>query len=225
MKISLCTWVRDWPPIRQALPQNLALIAGRDAEICVTDLGSRDGTVSWLRRIARRNPQLRVSSRRLEHLHFARAYNLAFARATGEIVVCLDADNIIGPEYLDHVHAAIAADPKAFVHAWQGKDWLDGCVGRMAMHRDVFQALGGYDEALGPCGAQDLDLKDRAIAWGCKLVWINDPAIVGTAIRNDDVDKMRYIDGKYHDINTANTQRSQANIAAGRLVANRRNEP
>jgi hypothetical protein len=158
----------------------------------------------------------------MDPLHFARCYNLAFSVATGEILVCLDADNVIGPGFLDFVSPAIAADPTAFIHAWTGGDWLDGTAGRMAFHRDLFGRLGGYDEDLDSCGFQDLDLRDRAEAMGSPIVLSTDPAIVGHAFRHPDTARFAYLepDFNYSFSNSANHARSQANIAAGRLVAN-----
>lgn len=218
--ISLCTWVRDWPPLRQTLPRNLATIAGHDAEICVTDLGSIDGTRRWLGTLAARNAQLRWFAHRMDRLHFARAYNLAFSFGRGAIVCCLDADNIIGPRWLDFCAETIRDNPRAFIHGFLG-DWLDGTAGRMAMHRDLFAALGGYDESLGPCGFQDLDLRNRAQALGATYVLTQDPEIVGTAIRTERKKALQHLPGvDYGWTNSSNAALSAANIAAGRLRAN-----
>jgi len=217
MRVSLCTWCRDWPDIRRTLPVNIALTKGMDVELCVADVGSRDDTVQWL--LSLDEPQLNVRGFLLDSLHFAKAYNLSHSMATGEILCCVDADNVIGPRYVDQVVKEISTDPKAIVHAWTG-DWFDGTCGRLAMHRDLFNAVGGYDESFDAVGYQDLDLRDRAQAFGGRVVVIHDPEVVGLAIKTPDGKKIQHINGNYGVMNGNNQIRSKANLAAGRLKAN-----
>lgn len=221
LKISLCTWCRDWPPLRRTLPENMVRVAGRrDVEYCVTDLGSCDDTLDWLVDQSIRCRQLRVFQKRCEPLHFARAYNLAFASATGDVLVCLDADNVIGLRFLDTVQERLADQPDTFLHVWSG-DWSDGTCGRLVFPRHIFQALGGYDESLGLCGFQDIDLRDRAQAAGYRLVNVNEPAVVGSAVFTPDPEKLQHLDGlNYQRDNARNCRISQANIAAQKLKAN-----
>ena len=223
LRLSLCTWIADWPPIRQVTPINLALTAGRpDVEHVILDVGThlhtRKQTREWLAALAP-PPRLRIIERPLEPLHFARAYNSVSRDATGDVLAWLDGDNVIGPDYATRVLAEITADPLAIVHAWTG-DWLDGTCGRLAMHRDLFERIGGYDEALGPAGSQDLDLRDRAQAAGGRVVVIQDPRVVGLAIRTSEEAKSQHLSEDYRKTNSSNAAISRANIAAGRLVAN-----
>lgn len=221
MILSLCTWCRDWPPLREALPANLRTIAAHPwVEICVVDLGSRDDTVEWLRFLARDNPQLRWASQQLEPLHFARAYNRCHRLATGQILASVDADNVIGPRYCEFVRETIERDPLAIVHCWTG-DWLDGTCGRLALHRDLFDRIGGYDEQLGPIGNQDLDMRDRAKLAGGRIVLNQEPDVVGRAIWTRIEDKLKNLPGiNYTKSNQANAALSNANLAAGRWRAN-----
>jgi cystathionine beta-synthase len=46
--ISLCTWCKDWPPLRETLPVNLQRMDGHCVEWCITDLESSDDTYQWL---------------------------------------------------------------------------------------------------------------------------------------------------------------------------------
>lgn len=216
MKISFCTWVRDWPPLRQALPINLALTAGRDVEFVIADIGSTPPVAEWPEVL---HPRVRVQRADMPTLHFAAAYNLSHRMAAGDILVALDGDNVIGPAYCDRLLTEIQADPLVIFHAWTG-DWLDGTCGRLAMHRDLFARIGGYDEALGPIGHQDLDLRDRAQAAGGRIVTVNKPAVVGLAIRTSDAAKMQHLACNYVAVNGHNLTRSQHNLAAGRLIAN-----
>lgn len=219
--LSLCTWCRDWPPLREALPANLATIAAHPwVEICVVDLGSKDDTVEWLRFLAESYPQLRWASQHLDPLHFAAAYNRCHRLASGQILASVDADNVIGPRYCEFVRESIDADPLAIVHCWTG-DWLDGTCGRLALHRDLFDRIGGYDEALEPIGVQDIDLRDRARLAGGRIVLQQDPDVVGRAIFTRLETKLQNLPGvSYTESNGRNAARSAANVAAGRWRAN-----
>jgi GT2 family glycosyltransferase len=221
VKLSLCTWCRDWPPLRESLPANLAAIAALPwVEICVVDVGSTDDTVEWLRFLARTHAQLRWASQPLTPLHFAAAYNRSHRFAIGEIVAAVDADNVIGPEYCQFVRDTIEADPLAIVHCWTG-DWLDGTCGRLAVHRDLFERVGGYDEQLEPIGVQDLDFRDRCVLAGGNIVLSKDPAVVGRAIFTPEAQKMQALPGlDYAACNQANARRSVANLTAKRWRAN-----
>jgi len=224
--LSLCTWCRDWPPLREALPANLATIAALPwVQICVVDVGSVDGTAEWLQDLEVDNPQLRVFSCQLKPLHFARAYNLCHFAAIewgADIVASVDADNVIGPNYCDFVRNTILEDPLAIVHCWTG-DWLDGTCGRLALHRDLFTRIGGYDESLDRIGNQDLDLRDRAVAAGGRIVLNQDPTVVGRAIFTRLESKMQHLTGvDYGAANERNRVRSLDNLAAGRWRANER---
>jgi GT2 family glycosyltransferase len=198
-------------------PINLALTAGRqDVEHVILDVGKDPSTRDWLTSLS---PRLRIVARSIEPLHFAQAYNAVSRYATGDVFAWLDGDNVIGPDYVTRVLAEITADPLAIVHCWTG-DWLDGTCGRLAMHRDLFSRIGGYDEALGTAGSQDLDLRDRAQAAGGHVVVIQDPSVVGLAIRTSHAAKTQHLRNDYYQTTAANAALSRANIAAGRLVAN-----
>jgi hypothetical protein len=127
---------------------------------------------------------------------------------------------VIGPNYCDFVRNTILADPMAIVHAWTG-DWLDGTCGRLALHRDLFTRIGGYDEGLERIGNQDLDLRDRAQAAGGRVVLNQDSAVVGHAIFTRHEHKMQHLTGvDYSNANERNRVRSLDNLAAGRWRAN-----
>ena len=218
MRLSLCTWIADWPPIRQVTPINLQLTLSRsDVEHVILDVGSDAKTREWLESLS---PRLRIVTAAIEPLHFAAAYNAVSREARGEVLAWLDGDNVIGPDYVARVLAEIDADPLAIVHAWTG-DWLDGTCGRLAMHRDLFWRIGGYDEALLNAGSQDLDLRDRAQAAGGRVVVIQEPSVVGLAIRTSHAAKTQHLRDDYHKTNAINAAISRANLAAGRLVANK----
>lgn len=223
MKISFCTWIKSrLYQFRETIPRNLERAAAYEAEFVVVDAASPDGLAEWVQtRLAAELAagRVRLLRRPEEPMQFPKFKNAAHRAATGEIVVNLDADNVIGPRYCDWLLAAMTSDVVA--HAWTG-DWLDGTCGRVALRRATFEALGGYDESLGPIGGNDLDLRDRAVASGRKCLVSRKREVVGGAMRNNLTEKLRHLPGvNYGVVNSENHQRTRDNIAAGRLVANR----
>lgn len=220
-KISFCTWILNrLAQFREVLPINLARTVGHDVEFVVLDVGSRDGLGDYVHSV--QDPRVRYvrAAWDLPRLHFARLYNAVHRLATGDVLVTLDADNAIGPEFCTEIARSVSG--QCFVWATDG-DWGGGTIGRVAFDRDAFWQLGGYDESLGPIGYQDVDLMERAKAAGLQMRYFGRPAVVGHAIRNTKADTASGLGmtaEEYHRVNLANRLASKANIAAGRLVAN-----
>jgi GT2 family glycosyltransferase len=79
-----------------------SLLANTDAsnyEVIVVDNASADGTPAYLHNLSRRNPQLRVVFNE-SNRGFAPANNQALALATGDVLVLLNNDTIVPPEWL-----------------------------------------------------------------------------------------------------------------------------
>jgi GT2 family glycosyltransferase len=71
-----------------------------DYEILVVDNGSCDGTVGYLRELARRNPVVRTVLNE-SNRGFAAANNQALAQASGAFIVLLNNDTIVPPGWLE----------------------------------------------------------------------------------------------------------------------------
>lgn len=221
-RLSFCTWIHDWPYVRRTLPINLALTAIEPVEFCLVDIGSASKLAAWLQRKNGWRGRVRVRRYEIEGepaVHFSRDKNRAHKLAAGEILVNLDGDNVVGPRFVPDVLRAIdnGAD---LVHGFS-ENWGDGTCGRIAITRRAFETLGGYDESFEPAGHQDLDLVHRAAAYGFKVERIRRAEFVGLSCGSTIREKMQRIRGKYREMRTANRRRSQENIRAGRLVANR----
>lgn len=136
------------------------------------------------------------------------ARNTGAARATGEVVVFVDADVEVHPDALDRIQAAFAADPEitAVFGSYDDSPSRGGVVaafrnllhhhvhqnspgpartfwsGLGAVRRDAFLAAGGFDADRFPHpSVEDIDLGARLTAAGARIVL--DPAIQGTHLK------------------------------------------
>ena len=226
-RVSLCTCCRGrlWQ-LKQTLPENLKRIEGMNVDICIFDDNSPDGLNDWIVD----NYGNEITDRAIryfrgtnsESFHVARAKNNAYRLATGQIVVNLDADNVIGNTYIETIQQHYLRSPLTVHHAWSG-DFGDGTCGRIAMARELFRLLGGYDESFHPMGFHDLDLINRAeTITQQKRVESHDPECYGYAIPNTVGDKMQHVvsDLSFDEMNQANYDLSARNHEAGRWKAN-----
>ena len=87
----------------------LAAQTYRDFEVIVVDNGSTDGSVAALRRD---HPDVRVVAN-LSNIGFAAANNQALAYCRGRYLALLNNDTAAAPAWLEHLVAALEADPSA----------------------------------------------------------------------------------------------------------------
>ena len=85
----------------------------RDYELLITDDGSSDNTLEICRQYAREHSEMNISVSSIAHAGVAAARNHAIARASGEFVAFLDADDRWMPEKLERVATLISIDPQA----------------------------------------------------------------------------------------------------------------
>ena len=147
-------------------------------EILVQDGGSSDETIDFLRSIGDR-----VSWNSTPDDGQSDALNRALARATGDVVLWLNADDLLLPGAIDAATRAFAGDPDlAFVYgdfdivdaegnvmrryrsspySWE-RIYARGCYifsGSMFIRRESLEGIGGFDASLRAC--MDLDLMLR----------------------------------------------------------------
>lgn len=155
-------------------------------EVIVADNGSTDSTRDRVDAWQDRLPCSRIvdaSARR----GVAHARNVGIAAARGDLVLICDGDDIVAPDWLEHMCAALDDAPivTGFIdivslnrdeqHAWSGDAARDSVPvgyghlpyapgGNIGMWREVFDAVGPFDEAL--LRAEDIDFGWRAHAVG-----------------------------------------------------------
>ncbi len=109
------------PPLLRAVAQ-----AGGNHEIIVVDDASSDDTVAWM---AREYPQLKLLALP-KNLRFAGANNAAARIATGDIVVFLNNDMIVAPDFLPPLLAPFEHEDVFAVTAFiqMAPRLVDGCL-------------------------------------------------------------------------------------------------
>jgi hypothetical protein len=225
VKISFCATCKNrlWQ-LSHTMPPNLAAIeADGCSELVLVNYNSQDGLNDWIRqfRPAIEAGRLRyVHERSDPHFHMSKAKNLAHFAATGEFVVNLDADNLIG-DTIKTYRRFWQDNPDTVIHGFGSH----GTLGRIGIAKRHFLGLGGYDEELFPMSYQDFDLLARAEASGLDFIHLEQKGF--GAIQNSLDEKMRYLgmDVPYETMKKLNVARSEESIRIGRLVANRERKP
>lgn len=222
VKISFCTTCfRRGTQLAQTICSNAAVIAANsDVEWIILGYSDDMETKSLVsKNIASFSRRITyVHDERSRPWHLSTAKNLAHRLATGRILMNLDCDNYIGNGH-SVIRAAFAMGHK-IVHQWSGVHG-DGTCGRIAIARDIYYMLGGYDEALEPMGYQDVDLLNRAFA--CGISPLHAHCDSSLAIPNSKLESVRHVDTNgrlWAELNQASKDRSSRNIARGELVAN-----
>jgi glycosyltransferase involved in cell wall biosynthesis len=220
--ISFCTTCSNrLYQFKQTFADTLKIILeDPDTEWVILNLNSKDALHEFmLEQIPALPPRVIYARAQSDHpWHVGVAKNVAHRLARGSILVNLDCDNYIG-EMLQLSRAKFTPRIQA-IHFWSGV-LKDGTFGRIAIRRNAFLRLGGYDEAFHPMGYHDADLIERAKATGMSILHI--PCSKGSAIWNDKQESMRYCNGSISDwetMNLENTAKSKLNLVNHQLVAN-----
>lgn len=153
MKISFCTTCKDRLfHLKQTLPISIINSSDYpDREFVILDYNSGDGLYDWAKEHLGYWEKsgvvkfLRTNSPK--YFHAARAKNIAHKNASGEVLCNLDCDNIIAEGFCQYVS-----------HVFQNKDIIltsgskdmfnnEGCCGKIAVAKEVFYSVNGYDES------------------------------------------------------------------------------
>lgn len=169
--IAFCTTCKDrGEHLKQTLPHNLANIREQDV-INIVDYGSTDGISDWIWE----NFHDHICNKKINLFqvitpttwNMSRAKNLAHRMAKASFLFSLDADNFITREDIAFITGE--ASRGNAVHQFAG-NWNDGTCGRIGMARDIFICLRGYNERGLPMGGEDLDIRERLLIHGVKVI-------------------------------------------------------
>ena len=170
-----------------------------ELEIVVSDYGSEGEHVSSVEQLAQDYGAKVVRTEEFGDWNRSRALNLGIQQASGEYVLCTDADMIFAPSFVPAVLAVHAREPgKALVvcacsdlpqevpekpYDLADFEWLRqqgrrrksiGTGACQSATREFFFHARGYDEAFVHWGSEDTDMRDRATAYGLELRWISE---------------------------------------------------
>lgn len=197
-KVSFCITCKGrLDHLKETLPKNLANNADyTNTEFVVLDYDSRDGLAKWMRD----NYRDEITSGKIRYAHYipakyfkvSHAKNMAHRLATGDILCNLDADNVVPPGFAAWLDRTFNETPDALVRpsgntvmrkVTGGGRTPSGARGRIAMSRESFYGLTGYDETYTGYGNEDNDLFRRAKQRGLKRVTVPE-AMIGEAIEH-----------------------------------------
>lgn len=222
MKISFCTTCCNrLYQFSQIIDINYDVINNnKDTEWIIVNYNSTDDTHNFMmQKLHTMNNRVvyvnEISGRKW---HASVAKNVSHMNATGNILVNLDCDNFIGNS-ADIIREKFSKGTQ-LLHMWSGV-YFDGTYGRIAITKEIFHKLNGYDEKMYPMGAQDDDLKNRAIAFGARYEKCFSKEF--TAIQNtkeDSVKNSNNLGMNWEQMQKLNKDIMKKNISNNTLVAN-----
>lgn len=161
-----------------------------DDELIVVDNRSADGTAQVAGELAAEDPRVRVVGAS-DRPGAAHARNAGARAAHGTFLAFCDADDVVGPGWLDALRSGLGEHE--YVAGWLEVESLNppsvvGVKGRpvrampiflgllpfahgsnFAIRRDVWERLGGMDEAAEVIPGEDVELAVRAVAAGVSM--------------------------------------------------------
>lgn len=187
--------------ITEQLDALAAQATSREFEILVVDNGSSDDTTDVVERWAavqgRTRPRLRLI-RAGGPPGISRVRNIGVLHARGRILAFCDADDVVGPRWVDSFCEAVRPDiivggplrwrrqDGSLIEGLEldtlprslGREFVNG--GNLSIERETLIRLGGFDESLPRYGWEDVDLCWRAVEQSVALVLVDEAELTCT---------------------------------------------
>jgi glycosyltransferase involved in cell wall biosynthesis len=130
--------------LAQTMPSNLFVAPKSEFVIC--DYNSQDGLYEWARDNLK-GKVVYVRTRTPQYFCAGHAKNIAHRHATGDILCNLDADNFLVPGFPEYLEQLFTERPNICVTSFSQDFALNhGCAGKIAVRREHFYSVNGYDE-------------------------------------------------------------------------------
>lgn len=163
-KASLIAAIKDRSESLEAAFATWTRIRGI-SQIILVDWSSKDS--STIEKVARQDSRVLVARVENEtYFNHTRTKNLGVNLSDGEIVVVTDADIMIHPRFR-RFFSELCSNDQVFY-----RGWIPGGYGTVVVRRQIFDAVGGYDERMEGWGGSDDDLYLRLTLDGLKLGYI-----------------------------------------------------
>ena len=200
--VSVVIGFRDWGlrRIRLAVQSIQASFGRFNGEVIISDYGSIDPQAN---KALAEELECAYVYTPAEVWSRSRALNAGFAISSGKLLVSTNADMVFSPESFERIVETARKQPQAafFLQcrdlpegmddewvadhpgAWEELEQRSrlrprwGMGGMMAISREGFFEIRGFDERFHTYGGEDLDFAQRARRAGFKTVWVNDPDV------------------------------------------------
>lgn len=191
------------------------------AEWIILNYGSRDNLDQFMHSVLRSSCNRIIyatDNTKPEQWHASKAKNIAHFAASGEILFNLDCDNFIGDAC--EIVAKFFDYGCMILHMTSGVG-RDGTYGRIAIDKNLFCLLGGYDESFYPMGYQDTDLLIRAYSAGHHVMHCRSRSQY--AVANTKIESIRHCkigELTWEDFDQLNHEISHENVVKRRFRVN-----
>lgn len=163
------------PFLLQTLP---SLLAQPEAEVVVVDYSCPENTAGV---VAERYPAAVIAKvEGADSFHLADARNVGAHAASGEILIFVDADIVIAPDFVARIDAQMREG--VFFH-FPLSETIRGWSGTCVVPKRHFDRIEGYDDLIHGYGGDDLDLYFRLSRIPLKALLL-DPSYIARILRH-----------------------------------------
>jgi hypothetical protein len=203
--------------LKLTLPRNIYDIREyRNAEIIILNYNSKDGLDNWMLKHYYNEVHGGLIkyywTKVPTYFHMSHAKNMAHRIATGDVLCNVDADNYIGDGFCEYVNKEFTKNRNIILYA--------GTFGKIAMARENFMRLGGYDEQFIGWGYEDADMRRRAARLGLAQVNNFDNAKFKKRIDHSDALRIKHMVSKLNESRTYNKKLLEVHDKAGIITVN-----
>jgi len=163
--------------LSMTLPLNLRDNRAAGTDFLILDYGSTDGVAEYLlEKFPKEIESRRLQFQRVEAKYFDRCHsrNLAAHYASGDVLCNIDADNFTGQNFDLYLSAYFQVQENIFITGVGNVPGIRDAFGKLAVRRQHFFAVQGYNETFKGYGYEDYDLVQRLEERGLDKIVIND---------------------------------------------------
>jgi N-terminal domain of galactosyltransferase len=157
--------------LKQTLPQNILGNNTNDTQFVLLDYNSNDGLEKWIKEnlmpYIKSGKLLYAQEKTAAYFHMSHAKNIAASLCDGDIICSMDADTYTGPALNLILNSMFSKNNDLIVQY--------RIAGTIAMIKNNFVKLGGYDEEFLGWGNEDLDLVRRGKRMGLSYLKMSSP--------------------------------------------------